>query len=384
MILSCLVYTITAFILFFLAHNTSNRDRALVLSTGKGLPFWTWEVIISMLVFGFVAGARYNVGVDHLNYLEDFLQAQNTGVSIDEKNEPGFRFITNLFAHSGIHFFFYFAFWAVLQLFLIYKAFEDEKYILPYIALWIMLGPYFLSWMNGIRQCVVICLFVYLTRSISQKKILPYVISILVASTIHRSALLLLPFVFIGFCPISLNKKWLNYAILFGCIVLGTVPFWISKTNDASSLLMLLGYEDYSDRYFDIISGNSFRSTSWGPSRISLLVVDIFILWLYPKMLSFFKEPNKLRIIFILYFIGICLYNLFVNTSHIFLRPVEYFTIFRLPLAAYSLFYLKTTNKPILFSFLCIIMFSYIYFIIYKSVYLPTEMSETNLYKFFF
>ena len=157
MFLSFFVYTFTALGLFLLARIVSLRESYLIQARGQTLQFCTLEIMLSICLFAFIAGARYETGVDHLSYLQEYLNLQTTGDTRRETFESGFLFVSKLFAQSGVHFFFYFAFWAALQIGFVYYALRNNKYLLPFVGLCIMLGPYYLSWMNGIRQFYLCC-----------------------------------------------------------------------------------------------------------------------------------------------------------------------------------------------------------------------------------
>lgn len=76
--------------------------------------------------------------------------------------------------------------------------------------------------------------------------------------------------------------------------------------------------------------------------------------------------------------------NLFANTSHIFLRPVTYFTIYLAVTTAYLLYYLKSKIKyNISLPFLIVLLFAISYtFISVIADYGRGEMDWSN-FKFF-
>jgi hypothetical protein len=379
MLESILVYYLTALIMYGLAKMASDQERAL----GHQIQFWCPEILLSIILFCFIAGARYNVGVDHLSYLSEYLRLQNGFSASREDIEPGFAFIRSLFAKSGAHYFFFFAFWAFLQIFFIYYALKDRKYLLPYVALSIMLMySFFLSWMNGIRQCVVECGFVFLTKYIIDRKPVKYFIGVGLLYLIHHTALILIPLYLLTYNKLTFNKKNLNLAILFACVVIGSTPTWIDIIRNFQGLVTAMGYADYN---IDNILSRDMQSTAFGPSRLSSFIVSLSIVWFYPKLKDFFVGDKYITLYFILFFIGACGYNLFANTTFLFIRPTEYFTIFTLPLFAYVLYYLKRTNKTTAFYGLCAIAFIQIFIFVYKAAYLPYDpVSQTYLYKFFF
>ena len=91
--------------------------------------FFRGSIIISCLIFAIVFGARYDTGVDHLAYLEGY-QYLLKGYEREDM-ERGFYIIVRLFAGFNLHFFFYFAFLAFLQIFFFYYAFRNEQQLYP-------------------------------------------------------------------------------------------------------------------------------------------------------------------------------------------------------------------------------------------------------------
>ena len=384
MLLSFFVYTLTAVALFALARNATHRENNLLRLEGHGIGFCSMELILSICLFAFIAGARYKTGVDHITYLEEYLRIQELGEPSRETFEGGFLLISKWFAGAGFHFFFYFFFWAAIQIGFVYYALRDKKFLLPYVGLCIMLGPYFLSWMNGIRQCVVACVFVFLVEFIDKRKFFHYAVALILLSFIHRSAVLLLPLYFvlrIDFGALLMRRKLLLCLLLL-CALIGSAPTWLSIVGAAEGVLKLLGYDTYAAN-IEVMATENLREMAWGPGRLSIFVCGAMIIWYCPSMREYFRNDNRMGMYFVLFLFGTYLYNLFANTSHIFLRPIEYLTIFRLPLTAYLLCFLWKKSKKVPFFVLLFLSCSNAYISILKAVIRPTVMSEYSLYKFF-
>lgn len=383
MILSFVVYTGTALSLWALARNASNRECFLMETKNRGLTFFCLEIVLSLILFAFISGVRYKVGMDHLSYLGEYQRLIAYGVTRRTTMEEGFLLISQLFAKSGIHFTIYFGFWALLQIFFLYYAFRNNMRLLPFIGLTVMLGPFYLSMMNGMRQQVVACAFIFLIEWIERKKLWPFVFAIVLASTIHRSALILIPIYFLLNSNFDLTSKKLNFAILAICVVLGETPTWLSMVNSVEGLLSLLGYDGYSDK-IELMTSTKLREMAWGPGRISTFAASCFIIYHYENLKAYFKDDLKVRMYFILFFIGTCGFNLFASTSHIFLRPVEYFTLFRLPLSAYIMYYFIKYAKSFQFYVFLVLTCSNIYVSVLKAAMTPTvKASGYIMYKFF-
>lgn len=383
MILSFLVYTGTALSLYALARNAANREEFLCKTQDKQLSFFCLEIIFSLILFALISGIRYKVGVDHLSYLSEYQRLIAYGTTKRTTMEGGFLFISQLFAKSGIHFTIYFAFWAFLQIFFLYYAFRNNKRLLPFIGLTVMLGPFYLSMMNGMRQQVVALALIFLIEWIAKKKMWPFIIAIVLASTIHRSALILVPIYFLLNSNLDLTNRKLSFVILAMCVILGATPTWLSMVNSVEGLLSLLGYDAYSDK-IELMTSTKLREMAWGPGRIFTFAASCFIVYHYENLKIYFKDDVKVRMYYILFFIGTCGFNLFASTSHIFLRPVEYFTLFRLPLSAYMMYYLMKEAKSFQFYIFLVLTCSNIYISVLKATLTPTiKSSGYIMYKFF-
>lgn len=386
MLLSLFVYIGTALILFALGKHLELRERRYWLRTHRMLSFWQWEIVLSIIVFGIIAGARYNTGVDHLTYLGIYegLQQGVEHYRIKAGSiEIGYIYITRFFAQTlNAHYFYYFAFLGMMQIGFVYYALKDKKYLLPIVGAVIMMGPFFLTWMNGIRQVICCCCFVFLVNYIVERKPIHYLVWVLVCTLMHKSALILLPFYFIYLVRLPENKI-INVSILLVCTIIGSTPTWIVGLNNVENLLLFLGYDAYADK-FDLIKENANQDVAWGPSRMGLFLLSVLAIWLFPYVKKYFKDDKFLEYSFICFFIGVCGYNLFLNTSHIFIRPFLYFRIFQLVIYSYVCLYLLNSKKYILTIIFCFLLFYYSIYVAFKAGFYPSHSNEMHLYHFFF
>lgn len=380
LIISIIVYGLTGLILYSLANSMAILDARSIRITGRHSPMWSIFFLISIAVFAIVSGARYNTGVDHLNYLAQY------SAGGEETDEPLFYMISHFLSGMGVHYFFYFALWASIQITFVYLAMKDHREMLPFIALAIMLGPYYLDWMNGIRQTIVECFFLFVvcffTKEKTKKRFLLCVMLLIIATTIHRSAWILILLLLLSIVKIPMRNKWINITIAFLCIIVGMTPYWINmNSSGVAEVLAILGYDHYSLVYEEMVEMADFQDTAMGPLRILSLLVDLAIIWFYPRMEEFYKSDNTLSSFFLYFMLGVFAYNLFANTNILFLRPIAYLTIFKLPMIGYMLYYLKTTKNS-LYSILAVMIFSYAMIDVLKSGLLGVK--PFNLYHFFF
>ena len=385
MVLSLLVYSFTGAILFFLGWHVNKREQQSLLQGGAALPFYSWEILLSLLVFSVIAGARYHTGYDHAMYLDQYLHLQETGDFSRHNFEYGFEWISKFFAWCHLHYLYYIAFWALLQKGFLYFGLRHHKHLLCWVALGIMLGPYFVSWMNSVRQSVVVCVFVALIPLFRNRKFLPYALIVVLCAFLHKSSLMLLPLFLICFINHreKFPSKWFFLGIFAVFVIVGSFPFWTEYFANYQWFIEFVGYGNYGN-LDDPNVGGTMRMVSWGPIRISVLLSNIFIIWYYPQLKSYFKDDNLLPYYYILAFIGMCLSNLLMNTTHFILRPVDYFMIFNLIMTSYLICYLFRSKFIIAFSLVSIVNYSYFFMAVMKAVYIPLKTSVPFLYHFFF
>lgn len=392
MLLSILVYGLTAAALCLLGCHAMSRDiRYEQLNTGRTIGFFhSWEILLSIFILAVIAGARWHTGYDHEMYLEEYHRLIAGQEMVRDRFEPGFIWVSKAFAYFKVHYFFYFAFWAMLQAGFLYYALRERKFLLPWVGLNIMLGVYFLNWCNSMRQAVCVCLFVAMIPLIvkrSWRNFVFYLLLVIAATLLHRSAWLLLPLYLLTFVKSNLNiKSWVCFLVLAICIGLGFNPGWWFKPlmQLITPVLKLFSYDVYQeDGLLPMLLNDGFRFAHFGPSRISLLLVDIFIIYYYQQVKRYFRDDKNLQIYFLLAFIGMCLENMFMNTSHFILRPTEYFLIFVLIMNAYTMAYLWK-NKRFMAIVLALITYTYVFFLVFKATYMPERVTIPFLYHFFF
>ena len=318
-------------------------------------------------------------------YLDQYIDLQKTGEFSRTNFEYGFEWISKLFAWCHIHFFFYFAFWAILQIGFLYFGLRYHKHLLCWVGLGIMCGPFFLSWMNSIRQSVAVCAFVALIPFIRDRKFLPYAIIVLLCAFIHKSVLILLPVFLVGFIKIGdkAPNRWLLIGIFSFFVLAGALPFWIDWFSNYQWFLDLTGYSNYGNLW-DPNVGGTLRTVNWGISRVSILVTNVMMLYFYPELKKHFRNDTLLPYFFIMAFIGMCLSNLLINTTHFILRPIDYFIVFYLILDAYMMVYFIKNKKYALAVLLSIVAYSHSFIDIYKMVHVPHYSYQYYLYHFFF
>ncbi len=344
MLQSFLVYGLLALVLFLLGREISIKEVYSNRHFNREYKFLSWEMILMLLSFGFVVGVRWDVGVDHLSYLDSYKILLQYGEywKRSDSIEIGFQLISKLFAFLNIHFSLYFAFWGIMQMLFLYLTFKNNKYLYPYIGLILILGPLFLSWNNGIRQTLATCIFMYGSQYIIDRKFLKYLLWVFIASLFHKSAWLVLVFYFIPRDRVIINNRLIQLSILLVAIFLGFNKFWIESLTRLGDILSFLGYAWYSNNLDLLI--NEEINKNFGVKTISLLLINITVILFSKNILKSYND-RRLILYYNLFIIGICLYYMLFNTSHIFLRILYYFDLVLLAFNAFLLHFLFYKSK---------------------------------------
>ena len=385
MLLSFLVYTLTALLLALLGWHCSAREQRLMAATGKQLPFLCWEIVAVIVAFATVAGLRYKTGYDHLFYLYQYIHVRDHGGFSRCDYELGFQWISQLFAFFKAHACIYFAFWGALQIGLFYFAFRKKKSILVWIPLVIMLGGFFVNFMNTIRQVVVECAFVAMVPLCTTRKRTAMCGIVALCFTLIHFTAIFVPFFYLAMWlmrGVKLSRRTL-YVAYVACVVLGLYPFWLTAFTGVASLLAGTSYERYIPLINDMVA-NGYRFVPWGPNHLLVVVSQLIMLWFYTQVKEHFSDFAPMRDFFSLAFLGMCLSNLLINTSHFMLRPFEYLSLCLIVPIAFTLKYLYDTRRYVWLAALALCTLTITYIAVIKAVLIPTAVNLPFLYNCYF
>lgn len=367
----------------WLGWHVNHREQRLMAQGGAELPFASWEILMAMLIYVAVSSVRWLTSWDYNMYYTYYVSMQSVGDFSRENFEPGFALITNAMAKSGLHFAFYFGFWAALQIVLLYYALRHRKFLLPWIGLCIMLGPYYIQWMNSIRQTVLECLLVGMVEFIIRRKFWIYLILTLLTATLHKMAVLLIPVYFVPLIPVRGIKRWMVMAMLVLCVVIGEFPQWIQWVfTSVGSLADYFGYGHY---YRLFASNNStYLFSHWnGPARVFPFISCLIMVWYYPAIKQRFNGDAFLSAIYRFALIHIAYLNIFANTTLYLRRPGDLFRATFLVMVCYTLHYLWRERKWLPFAAMAALNFYFVFFDIVKATIHPASVTFPEFYRTF-
>lgn len=314
--------------------------RSALLGQRRTLSFAFLEIWLPILFFTIVFGCRYDVGVDYLQYLEWYEHG------FDKKNEWFWRWVTDLLSNMGIPYWIYFSLWAFIQIFFIYYAIKDKRYLFPYIALFIIIGNIFLPMMNTIRFMVAAAIFFYAVKYVIKPCFWKYSCFILIASLFHKTAIALIAiYPFLLFIRGRTLNRQIQFSLLLFMGVLmiyeestfKLITYFFSKAIDFFNYQKGYNYAVTSNFETILHQGERFGRNSGLGQYIILFIGSIIIIYC-PKLYKYYKGDVLFKCAYVLWFCSFLL-GLLVQHSFVLNRPLLYFVYFKLLVFAYFMYY---------------------------------------------
>lgn len=291
-------------------------------------------LMLSFLPFFLILGLRYGIGYDYLHiYTPIFNIIVNGGETNWEIGIVGLCKLIGIFTKDSFYFFFITAF---ITSFLTYKAINENSEM-PWLSLLLfVIAGLYMDAMNIVRQSIAISIFIYAYKYIYDKNLKKYIISIIIASLFHESAIILLPIYFM--CNMKLTKRKLFLAFLGIMIILP-----IANTI----FMQILKFSQYSHYMVGTYS-------EINPTYSELIISAIIFLFLSTFKIKDDKMFNILYIMsFIFFTVGILSFKIILAY-----RLIMYFKIslvFSIPKAISKI---ENRKSRLLFIVLFIVLFS--------------------------
>lgn len=285
----CIVFSVVLVFFSFLTRRTFKYSLELVFA----------------LITLFLA-LRYNWGNDYLNYLRMFESFSNSSVSIfdydgilslRERGEVGWTFINLLCRPIG-----FFGMVAILTLFeccviyrfIKYNVNKDDYWFAIFIFLFC--ADYFMIGASMMRQWLAICIFILAIPNITERRPIRYILLILIMSSIHTSALILLPLYLLTYIQ---NIKLNNVAFVIILVFVYIIWVFVGPFIFRGALSFLFTYDEFGEYSDYLTDSGSGVSTGFG-----VLFKTLFAIILMTRI----NELNPhMRTMLLIYFISIFL-----------------------------------------------------------------------------
>lgn len=325
---------------------------------GRAKESWKY-MVYAFVAYALIFGMRYGVGVDYLSYKEAYeVMGSSFGPTADvEKMEWGFRFLSQIMALSGFHYAFYFGIIAFVQIWLTFLAFRDKPVLYPYLIFTFMVSCcMWLTYNNGLRQILVVGLWIWAVRLAVDRRPLAYYAVVTSGLLFHTSAaLLLILYPAIRFLPRDwFRSVWLQLVLLAGSLVMMKINVVQSLFGRLDTLLQLSGYEIYAQ-------GNQAENVdaevSIGIGFVITLVVIVLMILYSKRMKDHFDSP-LLSAYYNMFFIGVLLKYIFIS-SNLFGRINYFFINVMFIVLAALLHYAHREDRRLFYVLLCLSVLSF-------------------------
>ncbi len=158
-----------------------------------------------------------------------------------------------------------------------------RKYSISYLAsvFLFVISTDYIAWMhNGIRQFLAVAIIFAATPLILKKKYVPLLLVILLASTMHRSALIMIPIVFI-----AQGKAWNRKTLMFIALTLLAITFVGEFTELLDSSLAETQYANVVTDY------KEWQDDGTNPLRVMVYSVPTILAFIRRKTIRKLNDP---------------------------------------------------------------------------------------------
>lgn len=337
-----------------IVFGTMSQMRARYVCVGEGIYESRSNLFMAIMAFSiiiFFAGMRSYVA-DTSAYINTFNQYPLFSASHDvifdsSAREPGFRLFSILIKTyiSQNYQVWLFIIATISGICIMYPLY---KYSCNYgISLFLFMASCQFTWMfNGMRQFLVASILFACTPFILEKKTIPYIIIVLILSTFHKSALIMIPAYFIVD-----SEPWSKRSMLFiACIILAMM-----FTSQFTGLLdTVVENSDYAT------SIGEFKDSDDGTSPIRILVesIPIIIAFIYRDRIKEKLTPIiKISINMSLISSGVYIISKIAKSGVLLGRLPIYFSLYNLLLLPWLINNTFEKNERRLINFFMIICY---------------------------
>ncbi|MFS0638312.1 EpsG family protein [Mesobacillus foraminis] len=318
-------------------------------------------LFISLVSLVIVSGLRNNIG-DTYFYMHSY-QIQNFNLnSIYFKGDFGFNILQGILqSMSSDPQILIFTTALITNTLIVLVLYKYSRMIDLSLYVYITAGLYTVS-MNGIRQFLAAAILFCVTKYLLSGEFKKYLLVILLASTIHNSALIFIPMYFI-----VRREAWTRVTFLL--LVL--------------SILIVLGFNEFSSFLFSTIKDTHYGQYSefseGGASVLRVIVntVPVFIAFLGKEKLRQLWPKSD-------YIVNLSVINLvflIVSTQNwIFARFTIYFSLYNLILISWIVLLFKYNNRRFIYFsiFVCYLMFFYYEQVISLNIQYKSDYIDIN------
>lgn len=170
---------------------------------------------IGFIVLTFVLGIRYGYGNDYFNYYNLFIESQ-TNIRANIDIDIGWYVLCKIFGPVGFVGFVFII--TSLSQYLIYRYIRNNvnpQWYWLAVFIYLFQPNFMLLGCSMMRQFLVMAMLLNTLSLIAERKILKTVIIVLLAASVHKIAIVFVPFIFLSYWGHLFKNKWFYVVMLF-------------------------------------------------------------------------------------------------------------------------------------------------------------------------
>ncbi len=300
-----------------------------------------WIIIIILIVVAGFRDLSYK-SIDETLYRNYFTRVANTGIQArSDTGEIGYWLINYLLTNITSNNQAIILFCAIVTNILIVKnLYKHSRYFNFTLFLYITMGTYS-SAFNGMRQYLAAAILFQGINYVIDKKMIKYIICVLIATSIHFSAIIMLPMYWLVRIK---NKKKLYLGMIIGGIIF-YIAFSTIILKLSNVFVKLSGYYE------------GFINEGRGVKIIRIIVMSLPIILIATQYRKIIKRDKKLEIIYVYSFISMLL--MMCSYKYVYIaRLCIYFDMYELLIIPELIYLLnKQKNRIIVLLLTCALYF---------------------------
>jgi hypothetical protein len=365
-------------ILLSLPSVQTTTNKQSVLLTSEPYHYWGANLLLLIILYSFIIGCRYYVGIDYEAYLEWYLELKQTGI-YPREIEFGYEWLNYFLYFLGAHYAFLFIILAFLQILFFYKSLEKFSFLIPWYIFFFFTYLLMFSSMNIMRQTLAYFLFFYALNLAIDKQYLRALLYCLLGFSFHKSIVIAIAlFPLLGFD--WFKNKYVQIALLLFVTVFASQILAIAL-EIASPIVSLIGYGYYVENLDYMYEITEEGAVGAGTARILFFILDMSIIWYSDELKTTFKSYDFYKY-YNIYFLGAFMDRI-VYDNFILARTNDYLLNFRVLILSFLCYYLfasatEKIPKVVLGSTIALMMLAFFYRAIYNSA------AQTSPFNFIF
>lgn len=334
------VYIITLFVASFFALVAQNNKTRLKNNNCGSKTILKYQLFVAFtaIVLIFVAGFRYRVGADYMNYALGYEQVKVTfWDSLKTFDEPGYKFLTIIgswFYDDYASMFFTIALFTIGLNIRTISKYSDDFYFA--ILLYILIGAWHGSF-GAMRQYAASAILFAGHHYIYEKKFWHFLLTVVFAFLFHRTAIVFVVVYFIA-------KDYISIKSVFWMIIIGiTAALSLDKVFEIMSYFKGTDQTEY-----------AYMTTDVNPLRILMAFLPLLLIFLISK-----KDRNKPEVAFYINMLIINAIFMLVTSSSAYLARIGIYTDIYATIAFPKLKKYMSMNNKKAVVFLVIILYGF-------------------------